>query len=314
MGMSAYDIANGKMSVGDFVIVNTFLLQLYVPLEYLGFIYREIRQSIFDMNKMFNLLQEKSEIIESEGQDVFQIKGNLEFKNVKFNFYNRNILHDINLSVNAHEKIAIVGPTGSGKSTLSKLLFRFYDPLQGNIYIDGKNIKEISKNLLRSHIGVVPQDNIMFNETIRYNITYGSNNVKLEDLQQVSELAEISNFISKLEKGFDTRVGERGLKLSGGEKQRIAIARIMLKRVKILVLDEATSALDLKTERNVLNALDKKFKNVTKIIIAHRLSTIKKADKIFVLNNGQIIESGKHEKLLENKNLYREMWDKQNNK
>ena len=313
MGMSAYDISKGNMSIGDFVIVNTFLLQLYVPLEYLGFIYREIRQSIFDMNKMFNLLEEKSEISEINNINFTVKKGKIEFQNMGFNFGKRNILNNINLIINPNEKIAIVGPTGSGKSTLSKLLFRFYDPSHGNIYIDDKNIRKVSQDSLRSCIGVVPQDTVMFNETIKYNITYGSKNVDDKDLYRVSELAQISGFISKLHKGFDTRVGERGLKLSGGEKQRIAIARVMLKKIKVLVLDEATSALDLKTEKNVLNSIDKQFKYATKIIIAHRLSTIKNADKIFVLNNGKIIENGKHKQLIENKNLYKEMWDKQNN-
>ncbi len=312
MSMAAYDISIDKMSIGDFVIVNTFLLQLYVPLEYLGFIYREIRQSIFDMNRMFGLMKEKDEFFYQQRLNTYNIKeGNIKFVNVSFSFGNRKVLNNISFNIKKNESVAIVGPTGCGKSTLSKLLFKFYNPNEGKIFIDGLDISEINSDSIRKKIGVVPQDTMMFNDTLRYNITYGNPNVSNKKIREICTLSYIENFISKLELKLETVIGERGLKLSGGEKQRIAIARVMLKKIKILILDESTSALDLRTERNVLKSIKHIFKDTTKIIIAHRLSTIKDVDQIIVLDHGKVVENGRHDDLILSNGLYKEMWEKQ---
>ena len=312
MGMAGEDIAKGNMSVGDFVVVNTFLLQLYLPLNFLGFVYREIRQSLLDMGRMFALVDEKPDIIDQENAYELRVKnGKIEFINVNFSFGRRKILKNLTFTINSGEKVAIVGPTGAGKSTISKLLFRFYDPSSGKIYIDGQCISEVTQNSLRSNIGVVPQDTVLFNDTIKYNIAYSKPNSSMKEIVNAAKLSSIDKFISNLEAGYETLVGERGLKLSGGEKQRVAIARALLKNPQIFVFDEATSALDTKTEKSIEKSLKKLSSKNTTLIIAHRLSTIIDADKIIVLDNGTIIEIGNHQELINNNGLYAEMWIRQ---
>ena len=312
MGMAGEDIANGNMSIGDFVVVNTFLLQLYLPLNFLGFVYREIRQSLLDMGRMFALVEEKPDILDKKNAKNLDVQsGKIEFINVKFSFGNRVILKGVNFIVNPGEKVAIVGPTGAGKSTISKLLFRFYDPSSGNIKIDNQCLKEVTQSSLRSNIGVVPQDTVMFNDTIRYNISYAKPESSIYEINNVAKLSSIDKFIEDLELGYDTIVGERGLKLSGGEKQRVAIARALLKNPKIFIFDEATSALDTKTEKSIEKSLKKLSKNATTLVIAHRLSTVIDADKIIVLENGKIAEEGTHTQLLNKNGLYSEMWFRQ---
>ncbi len=312
MGMAGEDIANGNMSVGDFVVVNTFLLQLYLPLNFLGFVYREIRQSLLDMGRMFALVDEKPDIIDQENANELIVKkGKIEFINVNFSFGRRKILKNLTFTINSGEKVAIVGPTGAGKSTISKLLFRFYDPSSGKIYIDGQCISEVTQNTLRSNIGVVPQDTVLFNDTIKYNIAYSKPNSSMKEIVNAAKLSSIDKFISNLEAGYETVVGERGLKLSGGEKQRVAIARALLKNPQIFVFDEATSALDTKTEKSIEKSLKKLSNKNTTLIIAHRLSTIIDADKIIVLDNGTIIEIGSHQDLIKKNGLYAEMWIRQ---
>ena len=312
MGMAGEDIAKGNMSVGDFVVVNTFLLQLYLPLNFLGFVYREIRQSLLDMGRMFALVDEKPDIIDQENANELTVKkGKIEFLNVNFSFGRRKILKNLTFTIESGEKVAIVGPTGAGKSTISKLLFRFYDPSSGKIYIDGQCISEVTQNSLRSNIGVVPQDTVLFNDTIKYNIAYSKPNSSTKEIVNAAKLSSIDQFISNLESGYETLVGERGLKLSGGEKQRVAIARALLKNPQIFVFDEATSALDTKTEKSIEKSLKKLSSKNTTLIIAHRLSTIIDADKIIVLDNGSIIEIGSHQDLINNNGLYAEMWIRQ---
>ncbi|MGY9058324.1 MAG: ABCB family ABC transporter ATP-binding protein/permease [Candidatus Puniceispirillales bacterium] len=312
MGMAGEDIANGKMSIGDFVVVNTFLLQLYLPLNFLGFVYREIRQSLLDMGRMFALVDEKPDILDKKNaKDLNVHSGKIEFKNVYFSFGTRRILKGVNFIVEPGQKVAIVGPTGAGKSTISKLLFRFYDPSSGDIMIDNQSLKVVTQSSLRSNIGVVPQDTVMFNDTIEYNIAYGKPGSSRDEINKVVKLSSIDKFIEQLEIGYSTIVGERGLKLSGGEKQRIAIARALLKNPKIFIFDEATSALDTKTEKSIERSLKKLSNNSTTLVIAHRLSTIIDSDKIIVLENGKISEEGTHGELLIKKGLYSEMWMRQ---
>ena len=312
MGLAGEDIAKGKMSVGDFVVVNTFLLQLYLPLNFLGFVYREIRQSLLDIGRMFALVDETPDIIDKESAYELEVEnGKIEFKNVNFSYGNRIILRSLNFIVNPGEKVAIVGPTGAGKSTISKLLFRFYDPSSGKILIDNQPINSVTQNSLRLNIGMVPQDTVLFNDTIKYNIAYSKPNSTMKEVTNAAKLSSIDKFISNLELGYDTLVGERGLKLSGGEKQRVAIARALLKNPKIFVFDEATSALDTKTEKSIERSLKKLSSKKTTLVIAHRLSTIIDADKIIVLDNGRIIEIGTHQELISRDNLYAEMWIRQ---
>ena len=312
MGMAGNDIANEKMSIGDFVVVNTFLLQLYLPLNFLGFVYREIRQSLLDIGRMFALVDQKPDI--SDKKNAFDLKvhsGKIEFKNVNFSFGKRAILKNLSFVVNPGSKVAIVGPTGAGKSTISKLLFRFYDPSSGNIFIDCQCLRDITQSSLRSSIGVVPQDTVMFNDTIKYNLSYSKPGSSLNEINKVAKLASIDRFISNLELGYETIVGERGLKLSGGEKQRVAIARALLKNPKIFIFDEATSALDTKTEKSIERSLKKLSDKNTTLVIAHRLSTIIDADKIIVLESGKIVEEGTHKDLIIRNGLYAEMWMRQ---
>ena len=312
MGMAGEDIASEKMSIGDFVVVNTFLLQLYLPLNFLGFVYREIRQSLLDIGRMFALVDEMPDIVDKQNAyDLDVHSGKIEFKNIKFSFGNRVILKNLNFVVNPGHKVAIVGPTGAGKSTISKLLFRFYDPSSGAISIDNQNIKNVTQSSLRSNIGVVPQDTVLFNDTIKYNISYSKPGASIEEINKAAKLSSIDRFIANLEIGYDTIVGERGLKLSGGEKQRVAIARALLKNPKIFIFDEATSALDSKTEKSIEKSLKKLSNKNTTLVIAHRLSTIIDADKIIVLENGTIAEQGSHKELINKNGLYAEMWLRQ---
>ena len=312
MGMAGEDIASEKMSIGDFVVVNTFLLQLYLPLNFLGFVYREIRQSLLDIGRMFALVDEMPDIVDKENAyDLDVHSGKIEFKNIKFSFGNRVILKNLSFVVNPGHKVAIVGPTGAGKSTISKLLFRFYDPSSGDISIDNQNIKDVTQSSLRSNIGVVPQDTVLFNDTIKYNIAYSKPRASIEEINNAAKLSSIDRFIANLEIGYDTIVGERGLKLSGGEKQRVAIARALLKNPKIFIFDEATSALDSKTEKSIEKSLKKLSNKNTTLVIAHRLSTIIDADKIIVLENGIIVEQGSHKELIKKNGLYAEMWLRQ---
>ena len=315
MGMAGEDIASEKMSIGDFVVVNTFLLQLYLPLNFLGFVYREIRQSLLDMGRMFALVDEKPDIIDKQkAYDLNVHSGKIEFKNISFSYGNRKILKDLSFVVNPGHKVAIVGPTGAGKSTISKLIFRFYDPSSGNIYIDDQCLRDVTQSSLRSNIGVVPQDTVMFNDTIKYNISYSKPGSTMIEIENVAKLSSIDKFIADLELGYETVVGERGLKLSGGEKQRVAIARALLKNPKIFIFDEATSALDTKTEKLIEKSLKKLSNKNTTLVIAHRLSTVIDADKIIVLENGKIAEQGTHKELLLKNGLYAEMWMRQQEK
>ena len=312
MGMAGEDIASEKMSIGDFVVVNTFLLQLYLPLNFLGFVYREIRQSLLDMGRMFALVDEKPDIIDKQkAYDLNVHSGKIEFKNISFSYGNRKILKDLSFVVNPGHKVAIVGPTGAGKSTISKLIFRFYDPSSGNIFIDDQCLRDVTQSSLRSNIGVVPQDTVMFNDTIKYNISYSKPGSSMTEIENVAKLSSIDKFIADLELGYETVVGERGLKLSGGEKQRVAIARALLKNPKIFIFDEATSALDTKTEKLIEKSLKKLSNKNTTLVIAHRLSTVIDANKIIVLEKGKIAEQGTRKELLQKNGLYAEMWMRQ---
>jgi ABC-type transport system involved in Fe-S cluster assembly fused permease/ATPase subunit len=310
--MSAYGIKNGDIDVGGFVVINAYMLQLYQPLNWLGSVYREIRQSLTDMENMFSLLEispTSQDVLDSMPQsDITEIK----FDNVSFDYdIRRTIIKNISFVVPNGKKVAIVGPTGAGKSTISRLLFKFYEPKAGGVYINNININKISQGSLREMIGVVPQDTVLFNDTIYYNIAYGKNGATKEEIVNAAKNADIHNFISILPDGYETIVGERGLKLSGGEKQRVAIARTILKNPKIFFFDEATSALDTTTEKEIQKNLENVSKNKTTLIIAHRLSTAANADNIIVLDEGIIIEQGTHESLLLKKGKYFEMWEKQ---
>ena len=310
--MSAFGIKNGDINVGGFVVINAYMLQLYQPLNFLGSVYREIRQSLTDMENMFSLL-EVSTVSKSDFDDMPQSdSAEIRFDNVSFDYdIRRTIINNISFKVPNGKKVAIVGPTGAGKSTISRLLFKFYDPKSGSIYINDTNINKISQESLRKIIGVVPQDTVLFNDTIYYNIAYGNTNATKEEVINAAKNADIHNFISILPDGYETIVGERGLKLSGGEKQRVAIARTILKNPKIFFFDEATSALDSSTEKEIQKNLENVSKDKTTLIIAHRLSTASNADNIIVLDKGVIIEEGNHDTLILKKGKYFEMWEKQ---
>ena len=313
MIMSAIAVEQGTQTLGDFVLVNMFLIQLFLPLNFIGFVYREIRQGFTDIEAMFDLLDVDSEIKDIEGAKDLVVKDSeIEFKNISFSYESaRPILKDVNFKVPAGDTIALVGPSGAGKSTISRLLFRFYDVQQGSITIDGQDISRVCQKSVRNAIGIVPQDTVLFNDTIAYNIRYGRIDATDEEVHEAAHLAQIDNFIEALPMGYDTQVGERGLKLSGGEKQRVAIARTLLKSPSILVLDEATSALDSQTEQEIKSALDVVSHNRTTLVIAHRLSTIIDADEIIVLDKGEIVERGTHTELLSHKSLYSAMWERQ---
>ena len=312
MGMAGLHIQEGRLTVGDFVAVNTYLLQLYVPLNFLGWFYRELRQALVDMERMFSFLDEPIGVSDRDGAPDLHIEGGtISFEDVHFSYNDRPILRGISFDVPKGKRVAIVGPSGSGKTTISRLLFRFYDPQTGTVRIDGQNLTEVTQSSVRSSIGMVPQDTVMFNATIGYNIGYGRTGATPDEIETASRMAAIDGFIEALPERYETMVGERGLKLSGGEKQRVAIARAILKRPTIFLFDEATSALDSRTEKEIQASLNEVSKARTTLVIAHRLSTIIDADEILVLSEGRIVERGGHVQLLEMDGLYKQMWDRQ---
>ena len=310
---SANGVLNGQFTVGDFVLINTFMLQIYRPLNFIGFVYREIRQGLADIEEMFLLLDQEPEIVDKPGAPPLRVTGPvIRFDKVSFHYdSDRPILDNISFEVPAGRTIAVVGPSGAGKSTISRLIYRFYDVTAGSVSIDGQDVRDVQQESLRHAIGMVPQDTVLFNDTIAYNIAYGRPGASEEEIREAARLAQISDFIATLPEGFNTQVGERGLKLSGGEKQRVAIARTILKAPPILILDEATSALDTQTERDIQSALDAVSRNRTTLVIAHRLSTIINADEIIVLQDGGIAERGTHARLLAARGLYGQMWQRQ---
>ena len=311
--LAAFDIRNGDMTVGDFVVVNTYLLQVAIPLNILGTVYREIRQSMVDMENLFALVDEKTDVADaSDAKPLRHEGGVIEFQDVSFSYEaNRTILKNINLAVDAGTTTAIVGPTGSGKSTISRLLLRFYDPQAGRILIDGQDLRELTQHSLREAIGVVPQDTVLFNDTIYYNIAYGNPKANEDQVLAAAEAAQLDDFIQRLPDRYQTLVGERGLKLSGGEKQRVAIARALLRDPEIFFFDEATSSLDSTTEREIQSNFAEISKGKTSLVIAHRLSTIVEADQILVLAEGAITERGTHPTLLAENGLYAKLWREQ---
>ncbi|KQW80362.1 metal ABC transporter permease [Devosia sp. Root413D1] len=311
--MAVLGVMNRTLTLGDFVLLNTFLMQIYRPLNFIGFVYREIRQGLTDIEEMFKLLDRAPEIQDKPDAKPLNVTGPVvKFDDVKFHYdADRPILKGISFEVPAGKTIAVVGPSGAGKSTISRLLYRFYDVIEGKITIDGQDLRDVTQESLRAAIGMVPQDTVLFNDTIAYNICYGRPDATEAEVRKAAELAQIGHFIESLPKGYDTPVGERGLKLSGGEKQRVAIARTILKGPPILILDEATSALDSKTEEDIKSALDVVSANRTTLVIAHRLSTVVNADEIIVLRDGQIAERGTHHRLLVKQGLYAQMWNRQ---
>ena len=313
MIMAGYGVKNGTMTLGDFVMVNNYLIQLFLPLNFLGFVYREIKQSLADMEEMFGLLDQNEEVADKPDAPDLQVDGGeIVFENVSFDYNpNRRILFDVSFTVPPGKSVAIVGPSGAGKSTISRLLYRFYDATEGRILIDGQDIKTIGQDSLRRAIGIVPQDTVLFNDTVFYNIAYGRPGATPSEIEEAARLASIHDFVSELPEGYNTRVGERGLKLSGGEKQRVAIARTILKGPQILIFDEATSALDSSTEREIQESLSEVSADRTTVMIAHRLSTVVNADEILVLEKGKIAERGTHADLLAKDNVYARMWERQ---
>ena len=312
MGIAGHDIQKGNLSVGDFVTVNTYLLQLYLPLNFLGWVYREIRQSLVDLERMFSLLDEYPDVQDPDGASSLALgQGEVSFEDVHFAYKDRPILQGVSFTVPAGRRVAIVGPSGAGKSTISRLLFRFYDPDKGRVLIDGQDIRSVQQASVRAAIGVVPQDSVMFNASIGYNIGYGRQGADEAVIRQAARLAAIDSFIARLPEGYEALVGERGLKLSGGEKQRVAIARAILKQPTIFLFDEATSALDSQTEKEIQAALNEVSASRTTLVIAHRLSTIVDADEILVMQEGRIAERGTHQALLAKDGLYAAMWDRQ---
>ena len=313
MLMCALGVRNGTHTVGDFVMVNAMMIQLYQPLNFMGMVYREIKQAIIDIEKMFDVLSRNPEVKDIPGaMPLIVTSGNVRFDDVRFAYDpERPILKGLSFEVPAGKTVAIVGPSGAGKSTISRLLFRLYDVSSGKILIDGQDIRNVTQASLRASIGMVPQDTVLFNDTIRYNIRYGRWDAGDAEVEQAAQLAQIDSFIRMSPKGYETQVGERGLKLSGGEKQRVAIARTVLKAPPILVLDEATSALDSHTEHEIQEALERVSRGRTSLVIAHRLSTIVGADEIIVLDQGRIAERGTHIRLLASDGLYASMWNRQ---
>ena len=311
--LAAEDVASGAMTLGSLVMINAYILQLFMPLNFLGMVYREVRKALTDIENMFGLLKKQPKIVDQpDASDLVTRGGAIQFDSVNFAYHpDREILKRVSFSVEPGQKVAIVGPSGSGKSTIARLLFRFYDVQSGQISIDGQPIDQVTQHSLRQAIGVVPQDTVLFNDTIYNNVAYGRPGSNREEVLQAIELANLNDFIDALPEGSDTVVGERGLKVSGGEKQRIAIARVILKRPPILLFDEATSALDSDNEQAILNAFDSLSKDHTSLVIAHRLSTIIDADNILVMRKGEVVEQGTHTELLAQQGVYAGMWSLQ---
>jgi len=313
MLLAARDVVAGTLTIGGFVMINAILMQLYLPLNFMGMVYREIKQGLIDIETMFALLHEPEEIADRPGAKPLRVtKGSVKFENVSFAYDpERQILKDVSFEVPAGKMVAIVGPSGAGKSTISRILFRFYELTSGRVLIDGQDIRDVTQASLRAAIGMVPQDTVLFNDTILYNIRYGRPEATDAQVREAARLAQIHDFIMTLPQGYDSLVGERGLKLSGGEKQRVAIARTILKSPPILMLDEATSALDSHTEKDIQDALERVARERTSLVIAHRLSTVVHADNIIVLDHGAIVEQGTHLELLARGGLYASLWARQ---
>jgi ATP-binding cassette subfamily B protein len=310
MVLAAEGVVAATLTLGDLVLINGLLIQLYIPLNFLGMVYREIKQALTDMDRMFRLLEQNREIEDRpDASDLPPGPLSVRFDRVDFSYEaKRQILHDVSFEIPAGSKVAVVGPSGSGKSTLARLLYRFYEVGKGAVCIEGMDVRNVRQSSLRSAIGIVPQDTVLFNDTVYYNIHYGRPHAAREDVIAAAQAAHIHDFISSLPEGYETRVGERGLKLSGGEKQRVAIARAILKNPRILIFDEATSALDSKSERAIKGELDRIARGHTTLVIAHRLSTIMDADRILVLDHGRIVERGTHQELLARGGAYAQMW------
>ena len=313
LALAAVKVSEEEMTLGDFVLINAFMMQIFMPLNFLGFVYREIKGSLANIENFFGLLAKSPKVQDAPNAMKLAIKeGTINFENIEFSYHEkRKIIKNISFQVNGGEKVAVVGTSGSGKSTLVKLLFRFYDVSSGNIFIDGQNVSEVSQNSLRQHIGIVPQDTVLFNDSLFANVQYGDPDASHAQVMAAIEMAHLTQFVASLPDGVETKVGERGLKLSGGEKQRVAIARTILKNPTILVFDEATSSLDSQSEQAILTAINEVAKNRTSLVIAHRLSTIIDSDNIIVMNEGIIVEQGNHHQLLALNGKYSKMWQLQ---